>query len=723
LTVASWCARIRVKGLLPQKERMLKEGTGELGPATARLFRYGDVIAATAVIVVILLFIAHIPKFLLDILLVTNFAGSMVIMMVTMYVGHPLEFSAFPSMLLIVTLARLALNVAAAKLILTEANAGAVVAAFGDFVAGGNPVVGFVVFLIIIIIQFIVITNGANRVAEVAARFTLDAMPGRQMAIDADLNAGLITEEEARERRRDIAREADFYGAMDGAVKFVRGDAIAAIVIILIDVVGGFITGVWQKHMDLVAALNTYVLLTIGAGLVIQIPALLVSTASGLIVTRAESKRNMGEELLGQILVRAKPLFIAAVLLIVFGLIPGLPHVPFLLIGAAIGVMGYIMASAQRQAQARAEQEAAKPRTPAQAATPDQVMPLLRVDPVEFEIGYGLMPLVDPEQGGDLLDRVAAIRRQLAVETGVVIPPVRLRDNLQLRPNAYQVKIKGQPVAKGELHVDHFLAMDSGAAVEPIEGIKTKDPAFGTPATWITRAQKERAEALGYTVIDPGSVAATHLSETLRSHADEVLTRQDVQTLIDNLKETHPAVVDELIPNLMTLGEVQGVLSALLRERVSIRDLATILEVLSEVAPKSKDPDQLVGAVRARLARQITRQYEDSDGKVNVLTLDPRLESDLRQALVQGAGGSVLNIQPDVANKLIDEVKKQAERMVTLGAQPVLLCAQALRPALSRLLAAAFPKAAVLAYTEILPTANLFSVGSIKIASEVGQPT
>jgi flagellar biosynthesis protein FlhA len=541
-----------------------------------RLTKYSDILVAGLVVLILVMMVVPLPAFLLDALLVFNITCSLVILLLTMYTQDALEFSSFPSMLLIATLFRLALNVSSTRLILLHGYAGRVIEAFGNFVVGGNYVVGMVVFIILVIIQFVVITNGAGRVAEVAARFTLDAMPGKQMAIDADLNAGLIDEEEARTRRRNIELEADFYGAMDGASKFVRGDAIAGVVITLVNIIGGIIIGIVQLGLPAGEALQRYALLTVGDGLVSQIPALLISTATGIIVTRAAAQSSFGQEVIGQLLAQPRALAIATGLLVVFGLVPGLPKVPFFALAAISGVLTYVV-SIYKEAEIKADEDL-KERAP-QARQPESVMPLLAVDPLELEIGYGLLSFADETQeDGGLLRRVTMVRRQIALELGLVLPHVRIRDNIQLPPTTYAIKIRGVEVAQGEIMVGHYLAMDPGIVTQPVPGIETREPAFGLPALWITEADKERAEMAGYTVVEPVSVVVTHLTEVIRRHAAELLGRQDTADLIENVRKTQPAVVDELIPNLMSIGEVQKVLQNLLREGVPIRNTSAILK-------------------------------------------------------------------------------------------------------------------------------------------------
>ncbi|MBP2662575.1 MAG: flhA [Firmicutes bacterium] len=580
--------------------------------------KYSDVMVAVAIITIVVMMIIPLPTMLLDLLLTLNITLALIIVMVAIYNIQPLDFSVFPSLLLITTLFRLALNVSSTRLILLEGHAGEVIAAFGNFVVGGNAVVGFIVFVILIIIQFIVITKGAERVAEVAARFTLDAMPGKQMSIDADLNAGLISDKDARERRRNIQREADFYGAMDGASKFVKGDAIAAIIIIVINIVGGFVIGMVQRNLDVLQALQTYTLLTVGEGLVNQIPALLVSTATGLVVTRAASDSNLGSDLTRQIINNPRIFFIASGVLLILGLIPGLPGVPFFALSAITGGVGYTLIRTKQsdvQMEASQQEEIEKE----EVRKPENIIALLQVDPMELEIGYSLIPLVDVSQGGDLLDRVVMIRRQCALELGLIVPTIRIRDNIQLKPNIYVIKLKGIEIARGELMLDHFLAMDSGAAFESVPGVETVEPAFGLPALWIQETYREQAELAGYTVVDPVSVLATHLTEIIKSHAAEILGRQEVQTLVESVKQNNATVVEELTPNLLSIGEIQKILGNLLREKVSIRDLVTIFETVADYAQLTKDTEILTEYVRHALSRQISLIQCSELSKVHML--------------------------------------------------------------------------------------------------------
>ena len=679
------------------------------------LMKNTDLLLSLGVVGILIVMIIPLPTFVLDVLLSFNITMAILILLVAMYTLKPLEFSVFPSVLLVATLFRLALNVASTRLILLHGNegtaaAGKVIQAFGQFVVGGNYAVGLVVFAILVIINFVVITKGAGRIAEVAARFTLDAMPGKQMSIDADLNAGLINEAEARRRREQIAREADFYGAMDGASKFVRGDAVAGIIITLINVVGGLFIGVLQQGMDVATAAQTYTLLTVGDGLVAQVPALIISTAAGIIVTRAADEANLGQEMTGQILVYPKAIASAAGILFFFGLIPGLPHAAFLTLAVLTAGVAYMV----RQAQIQQEAEAEAPVEPPQEG-PERVEHLLSLDLLELEVGYGLIPLVDASQNGDLLERIKAIRRQLALDMGIVVPPLHIRDNLQLKPNQYCLLVKGNEVARAEVMMGHYLAMDPGTATGPIEGVQTKDPAFGLPARWIPEEAKERAQFLGYTVVDPSTVIATHLTELLKTHAHEFLGRQEVQGLLDHFSKSHPKVVEELIPNLLPLGTVVRVLQNLLRERVSIRDLYTILETLADYAPITKDPDTLTEYVRQGLFRTITRQYQTPEGTLPVLTLDAALEERLVRAVEVTERGSYLNVEPALVQRVLASLKPAVEKAVGQGFQPVVLCAPLLRPHFKRLTERFFPGLAVLSHNEVAPQVRIQSLGTVTV--------
>ncbi|MCX7708910.1 MAG: flagellar biosynthesis protein FlhA [Clostridia bacterium] len=673
--------------------------------------RFGDMFIAVLIVAIVLIIILPIPSIVLDILLAINIALSVIILLNAIYAKTALELSIFPSLLLITTLYRLSLNITAAKLVLAEGEAGQVIAGFGAFVAGGNLVVGFIVFLIIMIVQFMVITKGSERVSEVAARFTLDAMPGKQMAIDADLNSGLINETEAKERRRNIQREADFYGAMDGASKFVKGDAVAGILITFINIIGGLIIGMVMRGEEISAAFTNYTILTIGDGLVSQIPALLISTATGIIVTKAASDANLSQDLLKQIFRNPKVLFLAAGLCIILGLF--LDPIPFFVLSASLVFIGYTLLKQQKQDE-KLEEVQVQESEVEEIRKPENVITLLQVDPIELEFGYGIIPLADVNQGGDLLDRVVMIRRQLALELGMIVPIIRLRDNIQLNPNEYVIKIKGVEISKGDLMFDHFMAMNSGLAEEDIDGIKTIEPAFGLPAIWISESQRDRAEMLGYTVVDPPSIIATHLTEIIKKYAHELTGRQEVQTLIDNVKQSYPAIVDELIPKVMTIGEIQKVLANLLKEGVSIRDMVTILETLADYAPVTHDPDMLTEYVRQGLGRAITKKFI-YDTKSNVITLDPKLEQVIMDSVQRTEHGSYLTLEPETTNRILSNLSKQLQRLLQLGQQPVILASPIVRLYFKRLTEQSVPGLVVLSYNELDPNVEIQSVGMVSV--------
>lgn len=680
---------------------------GSLG----NLMRYSDIVLAFAVVSVVAMMIIPLPTAALDILIIINMTTALVVLLVSMYIREPLEFSVFPSLLLILTLFRLGLNISASRLILLQGDAGRVIDAFGNFVVGGNYVVGIVVFLVLVVIQFVVITNGAGRVAEVAARFTLDAMPGKQMSIDADLNAGLITEKEARARRKAIEQEADFYGAMDGASKFVKGDAIAGIVIILINIFGGLIIGIVQRGIDIMQALQTYTLLTVGDGLVSQIPALLISTATGIIVTRAASESNLGRDMAGQILANPRALAIVAALLVALGLVPGLPKVPFFLIAVALGLASFLLS---RRVSSSPEAAAPKQAIPEK----ENLLSLVRVDPMEMEIGYGLVPLVDVEQGGMLLNRISLVRRQLATELGIVMPMIRVHDNLQLDPNVYVIKIRGVEMARGSVMPDRYLAMASGGTTHQIEGIPAKEPVFGLPALWISGNQRDRAEVAGYTVVDASAVITTHLTEVIRSNAHLILGKQEVANLLNHMKQEYPAVVEDLIPELLSLTDVQRVLQNLLRERVPIRDLVTILETLATYARATKDTDLLTEYVRHALSRSITTQYRDASGNIYVFTLSPDLEQKLMSAIQVTENGVMVVLEPSLAESFLQAVAAEMERMAASGYQPVLLVGPRLRLALRRMLERFLTNLVVLSPPEIEPRTRIQNMGVVELDDE-----
>lgn len=686
----------------------------------ANWLKHSDLLVAVGVLLIIAMMIIPLPTALLSFFLVLNLTFSLLILMITMYSKEPLQFSIFPSMLLLTTLFRLSLNISSSRLILLEGDAGSVIEGFGNFVVGGNAVVGFIVFVILVIIQFIVITRGAERVAEVAARFTLDAMPGKQMSIDADLNAGVINDAEARARRRAIQREADFYGAMDGASKFVKGDAIAGIIIVVVNLIGGFVIGAIEKGTDdLLGILHQYSLLTVGDGLVTQIPALLISTATGIVVTRAASDSDMGTDIVGQLSSQPKAMYIVSVVLALLAVIPGLPAFPFLTVALLTGGLGYLidLGVRTRDESLREEASAGVAAAPAgEPLKPESVVSLLPIDPMEIELGYALLPLADPNQGGDLMERVVAIRRQCALDLGLVLPYIRVRDNIQLRPTNYVVKLKGVEITQGEIYPDHYLAMDPGSVAEEVPGTATTEPAFGLPALWVSAANKERAEMAGYTVVDPPTVVATHLTEIVRSHAHELLGRQEVQVLLNTVKESHPAVVEELVPNLLTLGEMQKILQNLLREGVSIRDLVSILESVADQARNTRDTDLLTEAARQRLGRAIIRQLGiGHDSTLAVITLHPDLETKLTGAIDRREGSVYFALQPDTVQEMLNSLVEQVNRATSLGHSPVVLTSPNIRIWLKRLSERVAPRLTVLSYNEVDPSLKVEAVGMVNL--------
>ncbi len=678
-----------------------------------RVTKYSDIIITMAVITIVVMMIIPLPPILLDILLTTNITMGLMIIMVSIYNTEPLQFSVFPSLLLVTTLFRLALNVSSTRLILLHGYAGEVIQSFGEFVVGGNAVVGFIVFIILIIIQFLVITKGAERVAEVTARFTLDAMPGKQMSIDADLNSGLITEAEAKARRIKIQRESDFYGAMDGASKFVKGDAIAAIIIVIINILGGFIIGVWQRDMTIVSALQAYTLLTVGEGLVNQIPALLISTATGIIVTRAASDSDMGHDVANQLITKPRVFYITAVVLFLLALVPGLPSAPFLAIAIVLGLVARTLSKTlireEENEIVRQEEKEIE-----EIKKPENVVSLLQVDPMELEIGYSLIPMVDTAQGGDLLDRIIMIRRQCALELGFVVPTIRIRDNIQLKPNAYIIKLKGVEIAKGELLLDHYLAMNPGQTEFDIDGIETQEPAFGLPAIWVPEDERENAEILGYTVVDPISVLATHITELIKTNSAEILGRQDVQTLVDSVRSNYPAVVEELIPNIISLGELQKVLAGLLRERVSIRNLVTIFETLADYGTSTKDIELLTEYTRHALARQISKQFVQ-DNTIYCLTVDIEAENAIIQSVQRTEHGSYVNLEPKAMNDFINSINQEMPKLTNMGYQPIILTNPNARLYVRKLVERSAPTLTILSYAELEPKTEIHSVGMVRI--------
>ncbi len=681
------------------------------------LLRHTDLLAAVAVVMVVTMLVVPLPSALLDLLITLNISAALTVVVATMYLGKPLEFAAFPSLLLLTTMFRLAINVSVTRLILTTGDAGNVVKAFGQFVVGGNVVVGLVIFLILVVIQFVVVTNGAGRVAEVGARFTLDAMPGKQMAIDADLNAGLITEDQARARRAEIADEADFYGAMDGASKFVKGDAMAAVIITAINLVGGIVVGVVQHHLSFSDATHQFSLLTVGDGLAAQIPALLISVATGIIVTRASTGRDLGSDIAGQILRQRKAPMVAAVVIGLFALVPGLPKLPFLAIAALFGAIGWSVRNGLP------EDEEAKPNAEPNALPAgsgnEEAVERLGVDALELAVGFGLVPLVEGgSSGGTLLRRVSMIRRQIAGELGIVIPPVRIHDELGLDSHEYVVKVRGAEVARARIMPGHLLAMDPGDAEDGLRGIPTTEPTYGLPAFWVHASARAEAEALGYTVVDAESMIVTHLTETIRSHSAELLSRQDVRTLLDQLKETNAAVVEEIVPEVLTLGEIQRVLRALLSEGVAVRDLGTILEAIGDKARITRDTGLLTEYARQALGRAITAPHLDDRLCLRAITLDPAIEQEVATSITQTTDGEYLAMDPPRAQAIVGALRSEVEGASArvgsgAGRGPVLLCSARVRRHLRRLIAQAQPHLPVCSYNEIAPGVNVETIGVI----------
>ena len=678
-----------------------------------------DIIMALGVICILMFMIIPLPTVLLDLLLSFNITFSIIILMVGMYIMKPLDLSSFPSILLLTTLFRLSLNIASTRIILLHGNegtlaAGKVISAFGNFVVGGNYLVGVIVFIILVIINFMVITKGAGRIAEVAARFTLDAMPGKQMSIDADLNAGLIDEQEARARRLEISREAEYYGAMDGANKFIRGDAIAGIIITLINIAAGFAIGVFQNHMSFSEAASTYTLLTIGDGLVSQIPALIISTAAGLIVSRAGSDSSLGKKITSQIMLQPRAIAISSAILFVFGIIPGLPTLPFLFLSIVTGIVAYVFLQA-RKTELKAKQE--EKLLEAKAKPPERLESLPLLDILSLEVGYGLIPLVDVEQNGEILDRIRSIRQQIAQEIGIIIPPIHIQDNMQLKPGEYSILLKGNEITKGELMVNYYLAMDPGTVKKKIDGITTNEPTYGLPALWIKEKVKEKAMSAGYTVVDAPTVLTTHLSDVIRRNANELLGRQETQQLLDNLKNTHPKVVEELVPDLLSLGAVVKVLQNLLKEQVPVRDLLTILETLADRSPGIKDIDMLTEYTRESLARTITRLYQTQEGEIPLITLDPGVEKIISGSIQLTEQGSYLAMEPEVTKKIINTLTRKLENFSPLNLQPVILCSAQIRAHFKKLIDRFIPNLVVLSYNDLLTDVKIKSLGAVGISN------
>ena len=697
---------------------------------------YSDIGVALLMVLIIIMMVVPLPTWLIDMLLAMNITLGVVTLLVTFYVKRALDLSIFPTLLLISTLFRLSLNVSTTRLILLYGNAGELINAFGNFVVGGNYVVGIIMFLILVIIQMLVITKGAERVAEVAARFTLDAMPGKQMSIDADLNSGLIDEQGAKQRRQDIQREADFYGAMDGASKFVKGDAIAGLIITTINIIGGLSIGIFMRGMDAAGAAAHYSLLTVGDGLVGQIPALLMSTAMGVIVTRAAASSELGPDLINSFTQNPRPLYIAAGMLLSLGLIPGLPTGPFVGLALAVGLLGYSVGREANMQAITAEEQAAKtplapgapsqpgvpaaPGAPAAEApkaepvSPEDVMKLLTVEPMEAEIGYAIIPLIDPAQGGDMLDRIGTIRKQMALEMGIVVPPIRIRDNIQIKPTEYILRVKGAEAGRGELLPDHYLAMNTGGVAEDLIGVPTKEPAFGLPALWISPDLRDKAEAMGYTVVDAPSVMATHLSEVIRKNGAELLTRQEVQKLTDMVKETAPAVISELLASL-SLGEIQKVLQNLIREQIPIRDLVTIFEALADYGKMSRSVDFLTERAREALSRLISLKIQGPDGVITAATLSPNWE----QKIMAGVDGDLtrgwqLNLDPREVQKMIGAISRAMENMIVKNLPPVLLVHPDVRLIVRRLIEGSIQNIFVVSYNEIVRGVQIKTVGMVE---------
>ena len=673
-----------------------------------------DVSIALLLLAVLVVIIFPPTTLLMDFLIIINMAVCIIILLFSLYVKDPVDFSVFPTVLLFITVFRLALNIASTRLILgNEGNAGQIIRAFGEVVIGGNIAVGVIAFVITLIVQFMVITKGAERVAEVCARFTLDAMPGKQMAIDADLNSGLIDEDMARQRREKIQHEADFHGAMDGASKFIKGDAIAGLLVTFINIIGGFIIGMLTMDREIGEIMEIFTIATIGDGLITQIPALLVSTATGIIITRSGRDATFGSEMSRQILAQPHAIIMGGVLLVIISLVPGLPTIPMWTVAAVLMITGFVINSKQQKAavvDVHEEEEVAAE----EKRKPESVTALLQVDPIELEFGYGIVPMVDVSQGGDLLDRVVMIRRQCALDLGVIVPAIRLRDNIQLSTNAYSIKIKGVEIAKGEVMADHLLALSSGDVEEEIYGIPTVEPTFGLPALWIPKSDREEAEILGYSTVDPPSVIATHLTEVIKRYGHELLNRQQVQTLVENLKKTQPALVDEVVPKIFTLGEVQKVLSNLLSENVPIRDMATIIESLGDYGNLTRDTDLLTEYVRQALKRSISKRFIPDD-VAYAITLDPSLEQLIVDSTKQSEHGAYLAIEPVQVHSIFDKLRLIIENMKNKGRTPVILTSPLVRRQFRKITEQISPELAVLSYNEVEGNVEVFAEGVVKL--------
>ena len=673
-----------------------------------------DLSVLSGVVLIVAMLIIPFPPWLLSVLIIVNISLALIVLLTTMNMQEPLQFSIFPSLLLLLTLFRLGLNVSTTRSILSNGDAGKVVETFGSFVVGGNVLVGLVVFIILIIIQFIVITKGAERVSEVAARFTLDAMPGKQMSIDADLNAGMVTEQEAKVRREKVAREADFYGAMDGASKFVKGDAIAGIIIVLINVLFGIVIGMLQKQMSIQEAASHFTLLSVGDGIVSQLPALLISTATGIVVTRAASDGNLGHDITGQLFAYPKLLYVTAGTIFLLGIFTPIGILLTGPLALLLAIGGYTLSKAGEEKE-KVEDILEEEAEVDELKSPESVVHLLDIDPIEFEFGYGLIPLADANQGGDLLDRIVMIRRQLALELGLVIPVVRIRDNIALQPNEYRLKIKGNEVAKGELLLDHFLAMSPTGEDDQIEGIDTIEPSFGLPAKWIPESQKDQAEMLGYTVVDPASVVSTHITEQVKKHAHELIGRQETKQLIDHLKESYPVLVEEVSPNPLSVGDIQKVLAKLLKEKVSIRNLVTIFETLADYGKLTTDSDMLTEYVRQALAKQITAQYAKENETLKVVTCSGRVEKAVAEGIQQTEHGNFLSLEPALSENIIQSVAREIEQLSLRQEVPILLCSPPVRMYVKQLLERYFPDLPVLSYNELEANVEVQSIGVVDI--------
>jgi len=680
-----------------------------------------DYVVLVSVIMIVVMMVIPLPPILLDILIMINISLSLTIILVAMNTKEALQFSIFPTLLLLTTLFRLGLNVSTTRSILTNQTGGEVVETFGSFVVGGSPIIGILIFLILVIIQFLVITKGSERVAEVAARFTLDSMPGKQMSIDADLGAGMISDQEARNRREKVSQEADFYGAMDGASKFVKGDAIAGIIIVLINIIGGLLIGVIVHKLPVGEAAKLFTLLSIGDGLVSQIPALLISTAAGIVVTRSASEGNLGSDIAKQLFAYPKMLYVVAGTLALFAFFTPINPLLVLPVAGLVAFGGYKM-----QQTLSAEENEEKTTTTGdqereELKSPESVIDLLHVDAIEFEFGYGLIPIADKNQGGDLLDRVIMIRRQCAIELGIVVPVIRIRDNIQLQPNEYVIKIKGNRVASGKIMLDHYLAMSPGIDDDSIEGIQTIEPAFGMPALWVNEEMKEEAELAGYAIVDPPSVVSTHLTEVIKRHAHELIGRQEVKSLVENVRETSPAVIEELIPQMMAIGDVQKVLMKLLKEKVSIRNLLVILETLADYSSQTKDPDLLTEYVRQALSRQITLQYTIQHEPLQVITAGASLEKKFAESVHRSEQGSYLSIDPETSQTIFQKIQEQASQLQQSGVQPILLTSPAIRMYMRQFIERFAPDLPVLSYNELEPEIEIQSVGVINISAGAGK--